>query len=80
MVEIPKLRSTAETAERIGVTSGTLAVWRCTRRKPLPFVRMGRKIYYTDEAIREFIIAMTDPGDGERPKRFAKRKQKAAHR
>jgi hypothetical protein len=74
MVEIPKLYNTAEASKLLGVTCGTLAVWRCTRRKPLRFVRMGRKIFYADEAIREFIVASSDPGDGEKPKRFAKRK------
>ena len=40
-----KALSTAEAAELLGVSTRTLAKWRCkTTRKPLPFVKIGRQV------------------------------------
>ncbi|MDA8259217.1 MAG: helix-turn-helix domain-containing protein [Betaproteobacteria bacterium] len=33
-------------AEYLGVAPGTLEVWRCTRRYPIPYMKVGRKVYY----------------------------------
>jgi len=44
-----------ETRERLGVTRGTLAVWRCTQRYNLPFVRIGSKVMYREEDVEMFI-------------------------
>lgn len=44
-----------ETAAILHVTTGTLAVWRCTKRYPLPYVPVGRKILYKAEAVRDFV-------------------------
>ena len=66
MEGIPTLLSPKEAAAHLGTTYGTLAVWRCTRRHPLKFVRVGRKIFYTTGDIAAFIAAHTDPGDGPR--------------
>lgn len=33
-------------AELLGVSPGTLAVWRCTGRYRLPFLKVGRKVRY----------------------------------
>jgi excisionase family DNA binding protein len=40
------LLSEIEAAEILNVTAGTLSVWRCTRRYPLPYVKVGRAIRY----------------------------------
>lgn len=45
----------AEAAEALGVTTGTLAVWRCTKRYQLPFVKVGSKIFYRTEDIQSFL-------------------------
>lgn len=34
-------------AEYLGVTEGTLAVWASTGRYRLPFIKVGRKVFYT---------------------------------
>ncbi|MGR5166356.1 helix-turn-helix domain-containing protein [Vibrio astriarenae] len=34
-------------AEYLGVTEGTLAVWASTGRYSLPFIKVGRKVFYT---------------------------------
>ena len=33
-------------ATLLGVTPGTLSVWRCTGRYNLPFIKIGRKVRY----------------------------------
>jgi len=67
MVAISELLTPNEAAAKLHTTYGTLAVWRCTRRKPLRFVKLGRKIFYKVEDIQAFIDAQTDPGNGPRP-------------
>jgi len=42
-------------ASFLKVTPETLAVWRCTKRYPLKFVRVGRKILYRISDIEAFI-------------------------
>jgi hypothetical protein len=44
-----------QTAEILGVTIGTLAVWRCTARYPLPFVKIGRRVKYRQNDVNNFI-------------------------
>lgn len=42
-------------AEILGVAIGTLAVWRCTARYPLPFVKIGRRVMYRAQDVNDFI-------------------------
>ena len=54
--EIPNpLISTEEAAEILGLEPATLVNWRCTRRYPLPFVRIGRSIRYRLSDLELFI-------------------------
>jgi hypothetical protein len=39
----------------LGVTAGTLNVWRATRRYPLVFVKVGRKVMYRLCDLERFI-------------------------
>jgi hypothetical protein len=57
-----------ECAKRLGVTYGGLAVARCKQRWKLPFVRIGRKIFYREQDIEAFITANLHPGDGPQSK------------
>ena len=50
-----RLLTPDQTRERLGVSIGTLAVWRCTRRYNLPFVRVGSKVMYREEDVERFI-------------------------
>jgi hypothetical protein len=61
-----ELLTASECSKRLRVTYGTLAVWRCTQRKSLPFVKIGRKVYYRPQDIEDFISANLYPGDGPR--------------
>jgi hypothetical protein len=48
-----------EAAEILGVTPGTLSVWRCTRRYPLPYVKVGRAVRYRVADLERFIESRT---------------------
>jgi len=50
-----KLLTPKETAEILGVTVGTLQIWRATRRYPLNYIKSGRLIRYRSEDIQAFI-------------------------
>ncbi|NQY63861.1 MAG: helix-turn-helix domain-containing protein [Alteromonadaceae bacterium] len=51
-----------QTAESLGVTVGTLAVWRCTARYPLSYVKIGRRVMYREQDISNFIEnGLSDP-------------------
>ena len=52
-----KLLSPVEAAEILGTTPKTLAVWRCTKRHNLPYVKVGKKVLYREEDILSFIEA-----------------------
>ena len=44
----PRLLTTDEAADYLGVSAGTLAVWRCLARYRLPFVKIGRNVRYDE--------------------------------
>lgn len=48
-----------DAAAILGVTPGTLEVWRCTRRYPLPFVKIGRLVKYRRADLAAFIASRT---------------------
>lgn len=49
----------SETAEYIGVTEKTLAVWRCTGRYAIPFIKVGRLVKYRRSALDTFLDSRT---------------------
>ena len=51
-------------AQLLGVTEGSLAVWRCTKRYPLRFIKVGRHIRYRLQDIEDFLRLRTEAGDG----------------
>lgn len=48
-----------EAAKILGVSVDTLAVWRCTKRYPLPYIKMGRKVFYRIADLEKFIDSRT---------------------
>jgi len=46
-------------ANILGVSPGTLSVWRCSGRQNLPFVKVGRKVMYKPEDVQNFIERRT---------------------
>jgi excisionase family DNA binding protein len=53
------LLTPSETAAILGVSVGTLQIWRTTRRYPLPYVKSGRLVRYRAEAVQAFIESRT---------------------
>lgn len=49
-------------AEILGVTCGTLQVWRCTKRYPLPYVKVGRLVRYRISDLNDFLKLRTMGG------------------
>ena len=45
----------AQAALALGISVGTLAVWRCTSRYPLSYVKIGRSVKYRVGDIRKFL-------------------------
>ena len=44
-----------QAAEILGITAGTLSVWRCTKRYNLKYIRVGRAIRYRRSDLEAFI-------------------------
>jgi excisionase family DNA binding protein len=54
--EFQKLRyRTPEAADYLGITYHTLAVWKCTKRYALPYVKVGRLVKYRRSDLEAFI-------------------------
>ena len=53
--ELAALLTPREAAAILRVSKETLNVWRCTRRYPLPFVKIGRSVRYRQADIERFI-------------------------
>ena len=49
------LLSPSTVSTMLSVKVGTLAVWRCTARYPLPFVKIGRRVMYKASDVDAFI-------------------------
>ena len=50
---------TLAAAGLIGIKQQTLALWRCERQQALPYVKMGRRVYYRFADLQEFIESRT---------------------
>lgn len=49
-------------AKVLGINPHTLAVWACTRRYPLPFVKIGSSVRYLKSDLAKFIADNTVRG------------------
>jgi len=58
------LLTETQVAEFLQLAPGTLQVWRCTKRYPLPYVKLARAIRYRMEDLQAFVAARVMPGDG----------------
>lgn len=53
------LLSDLEAAAYLNISPGTLAVWRCTKRQELPFIKLGRSVRYRLSDIEIWLSAKT---------------------
>lgn len=53
-------------AALLGISAGTLTVWRSTARYHLPYVKVGRRVMYRPEDVQAFIEhrTLTHTGQG----------------
>jgi len=51
----PRLISPKEAAEWLHTNTSTLAIWRSTKRYPLPYVKVGRSVYYKAADVLAFL-------------------------
>ncbi len=54
-----QLLTRIEAGEYLGVSPKTLAIWACTKRYPLPMVKIGRLVKYRLEDLDNFITNNT---------------------
>jgi excisionase family DNA binding protein len=47
--------SNSEAAEYLGVSPNTLVTWRCTKRYAIPYVKVGRKVFYFADDLRTWL-------------------------
>ncbi len=56
---ITELLTRKDAAAYLGIKPHTLAVWACTHRQALPFVRIGRLVKYRKSDLDSFIASNT---------------------
>jgi excisionase family DNA binding protein len=49
----------AQAAAYLGVEANTLAIWRCTKRYPLPYIKVGRLVRYRKSDLDAFLASRT---------------------
>lgn len=49
----------AAAAEYLGISTGTLDVWRSTGRYAIPFIKVGRLVKYRQSALDAFLESRT---------------------
>jgi excisionase family DNA binding protein len=58
-LRLETLLTPAEAAAVLQVSVGTLAVWRCTQRYPLKFIKVGHSVRYKKSDLESFIQTQT---------------------
>lgn len=52
-----------QAAEYLGLKRGTLQVWRCTKRYPLAYLKIGRNIRYRQSDLDAFLQSRIVTGE-----------------
>jgi hypothetical protein len=55
----PDTMSPDAAAAYLGVAPSTLAMWRCTKRYPLPYIKVGRLVQYRKNHLDAFLANRT---------------------
>jgi excisionase family DNA binding protein len=61
----PELLTADQAAEYLGIRPQTLAVWRITKRYPLPYLKVGARAKYRREDLDRFLAERTVGGPAE---------------
>jgi hypothetical protein len=59
--DLPRLLTPQEVAIELRVSVGTLAVWRCTKRYPLPYLKIGGAVRYNAADVAAFLRQREEP-------------------
>ncbi|HQS44210.1 MAG: hypothetical protein B7Y16_06280 [Methylotenera sp. 24-45-7] len=59
-----KLLTAEQVSDILGVNTHTLAVWRCTGRYNLPYIKAGRLVRYSEQEVKLFIDRSTRDHSG----------------
>ncbi len=51
--------STIDAADYLGITPGTLNVWRCTKRHQIPYIKVGRLVKYRKSDLDKWLESRT---------------------
>jgi hypothetical protein len=51
----PELLNNSQAADYLGISPGTLTVWRCEKRYAVPFIKVGRKVLYDVNDLAAFL-------------------------
>lgn len=54
-----ELLSREQAAAFLGIKAHTLAVWACSNRYPLPFIKVGRLVKYRRSDLEHFLASNT---------------------
>ena len=60
-----RLLTTDEVALLVGAKPQTLSIWRCTRARNIPFVRVGRLVRYREQDVLDWLEKNTVRGGDE---------------
>ena len=55
--QLNTLLTPQDVSARLGISVATLATWRCTKRYPLAYVKVGRLVRYRTGDVEAFEIA-----------------------
>jgi excisionase family DNA binding protein len=58
-LNLETLLTTKQVAVILGVSPGSLNVWRATKRYPLSYVKVGRAVRYRESDVRAFLQSRT---------------------
>jgi excisionase family DNA binding protein len=59
LVDAARLVDEKIAAEILGVTPGTLSVWRCVRRYDIPYLKIGRSVRYRVSDLEKWMESRT---------------------
>jgi len=54
-----ELLDTREVAKLLNIAYSTLLTWRCTKRYPLKYIKVGRKVMYRRSDVAAFLESRT---------------------
>lgn len=64
-LNLHRLITPDQASDTLGVTTGTLQIWRSTGRYNLPYVKVGGRVMYRTEDIEDFIHRRVQNHTGE---------------